>query len=249
MKIPDIRATKGTAAPRSSPWWWLVAGLMLPLVLHRGATWAATGVRARRLWAFLENPATHKAWIRRAKTRCPGAAFLWPSSGYPGFLRGDAWGLFHWHTGVDIFSGKGVGKEPVYAVYPGVLLRRPHWVATVAIRHRDPLRPDRFIWTYYTHMADPQGRSLISEAFPPGTRDAPVEAGTLLGYQGNYSGQPGRPVGVHLHFSVVKDRDGMPANETRPWNTLNPSPYFGMPLTVFALPPWEIPRCRPQPAN
>ena len=32
-----------------------------------------------------------------------------------------------------------------------------------------------------------------------------VEAGTLLGYQGNFSGDPNNPVGVHLHFSIVLD--------------------------------------------
>ena len=32
-----------------------------------------------------------------------------------------------------------------------------------------------------------------------------VAQGTLLGYQGNYSGDPNNPTGVHLHFSIVKD--------------------------------------------
>ena len=35
-----------------------------------------------------------------------------------------------------------------------------------------------------------------------------IDAGTFLGYQGNYSGDPNNPTGVHLHFSIVKD-DGL----------------------------------------
>ncbi len=217
--------------------------VLLSLLAARSYQWARTALRAQRLWAFLQDPEGHASWKREARSRCPGAPFLWPTTGYPGFLRGDAWGLFHWHTGVDIFSGEDVGEAPVYAVYPGELWRLPQWKATVAIRHRDPFHPNRVIWTYYTHMADPQGRSLIAEAFPPGTEGVPVEAGTLLGYQGNYSGHPDRPVGVHLHISIVRDARGRPANETRPWNTLDPSPYFGLPLDAFRVSPWDLPRC------
>jgi murein DD-endopeptidase MepM/ murein hydrolase activator NlpD len=63
-----------------------------------------------------------------------------------------------------------------------------------------------------------------------------VEAGTLLGYQGNFSGTPGSPVGVHLHFSIVKD-DGKGSflNELEIRNTLDPSPYLGLPLNSATL--------------
>ena len=229
------------------PWpkrlWFWGGALVFALMAYRGGTWSLTGLRGWRLRAFLADPDGHPHWIRPAHAQCPGAPFRWPSTGYPGFLRGDSWGLFHWHTGVDIFSGQAVGKTPVYAAYEGRLYRLAHWRATVAIRHRDPLHPTRFIWTYYTHMADPQGRSRIVEAFPPGTRGVYVAAGTLLGYQGNYSGRPGRPVGVHLHFSIVKDAGGLPANESFPWNTLDPSPYLGMPLTAWQVAPWRTPEC------
>jgi len=221
------------------------AGLMAVGLGVPAYQWTVTAVRLARLRRFLAHPDALETWRLPARTRCRGAPFLWPSTGYPGFLRGDAWGLVHWHTGVDIFSGKAPGEEPVYAAYPGWLYRRPTWKATVAIRHRDPLHPGRFIWTYYTHMADAQGRSLIAEAFPPGTEAKWVEAGTLLGYQGNYSGVPDRPVGVHLHFSVVLERDGFLRNETRPWNTLDPSPYLGVPLSAFRLDVWPRPQCLP----
>jgi len=82
-------------------------------------------------------------------------------------------------------------------------------------------------------MADPDGNSFISDQFPPSTSEAYVEAGTLLGYQGDYSGDPGNPVGVHLHISIVKD-DGFGnfLNELDINNTYDPSPYFGLPLNA-----------------
>jgi hypothetical protein len=95
----------------------------------------------------------------------------------------------------------------------------------------DPLQPGRQIWLYYTHMANANGTSYISPEFPPGTEEVFVEAGTLLGYQGNYSGDPDNPTGVHLHFSIVRD-DGQGGfrNELDIDNTLDPSPYFQLPL-------------------
>jgi murein DD-endopeptidase MepM/ murein hydrolase activator NlpD len=92
-------------------------------------------------------------------------------------------------------------------------------------------------------MADPAGNSLISEAFPAGSREVLVEAGTFLGYQGNYSGDPGNPVGVHLHFSIVRD-DGLGnfRNELEIVNTLDPSPYLGLPLNARENPD-RIPTC------
>jgi hypothetical protein len=84
---------------------------------------------------------------------------------------------------------------------------------------------------YYTHMADKKGTSFITGEFPPGTSEMEVKAGTLLGYQGNFSGTPDNPVGVHLHFSIVKDDgQGNFENELKIQNTLDPSPYLGLPL-------------------
>jgi hypothetical protein len=83
-------------------------------------------------------------------------------------------------------------------------------------------------------MADEAGSSLIVEAFPPGTSETPVTAGTLLGYQGNFSGSPDNPTGIHLHFSIVLD-DGQGGfrNELEIDNTLDPSPYLGLPLNAW----------------
>ena len=123
---------------------------------------------------------------------------------------------------------------PVYAAYPGYVTRQADWKSTVIIRiPSDPFQPGRQIWTYYTHMADLQGYSFISDQFPPGTSEVYVDAGTLLGYQGNYSGMPGNPTGVHLHFSIVlDDGQGKYLNELAIGNTLDPSPYLGISLNA-----------------
>ena len=70
--------------------------------------------------------------------------------------------------------------------------------------------------------------SFIAAEFPPGTTEKFGNAGELLGYQGNYSGDPQNPVGVHLHFSITKDDgQGKYLNELKIQNTLDPSPYLG----------------------
>ena len=82
-------------------------------------------------------------------------------------------------------------------------------------------------------MADEAGNSFISDDFPAGTNEKFVSAGTLLGYQGNYSGTPGNPTGIHLHFSIVKDDgQGKFLNELMINNTIDPSPYFQMNLNA-----------------
>jgi hypothetical protein len=82
-------------------------------------------------------------------------------------------------------------------------------------------------------LADDAGRSFILNDFPPGTTELFVEAGSLLGYQGNYSGTAYKPVGVHLHFSIVMDDgNGRFLNELEMQNTLDPSPYLGMALNA-----------------
>jgi hypothetical protein len=109
----------------------------------------------------------------------------------------------------------------------------PDWKSSVIVRvPSDPLQPGRQIWVYYTHMADPNGNSFIAADFPPGTNEKQIEAGTLLGHQGDYSGDPNNPVGVHLHISIVKDQGGKFMNELDINNTYDPSPYFGLALNA-----------------
>lgn len=224
----------------------LLLALLLALVTLGGVgytLYAGAVARTARLLRYLNHPEAYAAWQVPARIRCGDAPFLFPTTGYIGYLWGDLFRPWHPHQGIDIFGGTAPGVTPVYAAYDGYLTRLPTWKASLIIRHQDPLHPDRPIWTYYTHLADAEGRSLIDPTFPPGTREVFVRAGTLLGYQGNYSGTPGRPVGVHLHFSIVLD-DGQGGfrNEWHITNTLDPSPYLGLPLRA-TRDLTEPPRC------
>lgn len=193
----------------------------------------SAGPRLARLRAYFRDPEGFAEATIQAGARCGDAPFLMPTDGYIGFFWGDSFRPGHRHQGIDVFGPPGGGKlgtVPVVASYDGYLTRLSTWRSAVILRvPEDPLRPDRQIWLYYTHMADPQGRSFIVEDFPPGTAEAFVEAGTLLGYQGNYSADPDNPTGMHLHFSIVLDdgRGGF-RNELQIENTLDPSPYLGL---------------------
>jgi peptidoglycan LD-endopeptidase LytH len=185
--------------------------------------------RLRRYWA---DPVGHAAWAIRAGSRCGDAPFLMPTDGLIGFLWDDSFYPGHRHQGLDIFGPTGpdgLGQTPVVAAYDGYLTRLPEWKSAVILRvPDDPLMPGRQIWLYYAHMADANGTSYIVDAFPPGTTEAFVAAGTLLGYQGNYSADPDNPTGMHLHFSIVEDDgQGRFRNELQIENTLDPSPYLG----------------------
>jgi len=200
--------------------------------------------RSANVLSFLRDPAGHQDWVLLAGQRCAAAPFSMPTSGFIGYLWGDSFRVGHRHQGLDIFAGTEVNVTPVYAAYPGYLTRQADWKSSVIIRiPDDPLSPGRQIWTYYTHMAGPEGESYVSEQFPPGMQEMFVEQGTLLGYQGNYSGTPGNPTGVHLHFSIVKDNgQGGYLNELDQDNTLDPSPYLGLPLSTSTN-QGEIPVC------
>ncbi len=184
--------------------------------------------------AWVQNPDSHPEWMNQAGQICGDAPFAFPTDGVIFGLWDDSWRPGHRHQGLDIFAGTEVGVTPVYAAYPGYLTRMPDWISTVIIRiPDDPLQPGRQIWTYYTHMADVEGNSFVAVTFPPGTTEVYVEAGTLLGYQGNYSGDPGNPTGLHLHFSIVKDDgEGNFLNELKINNTIDPSPYFNLPVNA-----------------
>ena len=191
---------------------------------------------------FIRAPQVHQDWAVEALTTCNKAPFLMPSRGLIGYVWDDSFWIGHRHQGIDIFAGTDIGITPVYAAYDGFLSRSSDWKSTLIIRiPSDPLQPNRQIWTYYTHMADPQGNSLITADFPAGVSEIFVEAGTLLGYQGDYSGEPGNPVGVHLHFSIVKDNgSGAFLNELELNNTLDPSPYLGLTLNKNDQPEFPI---------
>ncbi|NWG17951.1 MAG: hypothetical protein HXY41_15085 [Chloroflexi bacterium] len=201
-----------------------------------------------RRW-FTEPAARAELTTAMRQQTCPGAPFILPSDGLIGLLWNDPAGpytVLNTHSGLDIFGDGAPGEVPVYAAYDGYLSRLPDWKASVIIRHDDPLQPGRTIWTYYTHMASRDGaRSFIAADFPPGASEIPVEQGRLLGFQGEYAGNSPAPVGLHLHFSIVlADASGAFLNEARIGNTLDPSPYLGMPLNIAGLPERPI-GCRP----
>jgi hypothetical protein len=183
---------------------------------------------------FLSNPAGHLDWMIKTGARCGDAPFLFPTDGIVGYLWNDSFRLGHHHQGIDVFGGKEAGITPVYSTYPGYLTRLMDWKSSIIVRvPDDPLHPGRQIWLYYTHMADSEGNSYISTQFPAGTSEVFIPAGTLLGYQGNFSGTPDNPVGVHLHFSIVQDDgEGRFKKELLIENTLDPSPYFHLPLNA-----------------
>ena len=201
---------------------------------------SVTSSRRLRLRQFWSSPAAHTDWQIRAGERCGEAPFLAPTDGYIGFVWGDSFRLARAHQGIDIFGPTGpdgLGQTPVVAAYDGYLTRLSDWQSAVIVRvPNDPLQPGRQIWTYYTHMADAKGRSFIDPAFPPGTTEKFVRAGSELGFQGNYSADPSSPTGMHLHFSIVRDDGaGRFLNELEFSNTLDPSPYLGIEVNAQRL--------------
>lgn len=202
--------------------------------------------RLLKLREFFRDPEAHDDWTLSAGQRCADAPFVFPTDGYVGFLWGDSFRPGHSHQGIDVFGGKQPGESPVVAAYDGYLTRLADWKSSVIIRvPSDPLHPGEQIWLYYTHMADVKGQSYISEQFPPGSMEIFTKAGTLLGYQGNYSGDPNNPTGIHLHFSIVKDDGtGKFENELERKNTYDPSPYLGLYLNGFKNKE-DVPVCPP----
>ena len=222
----------------------LVVGLLVGIFVYLrrpgGNSW-----RSSTVMQWLRSPQDHPDWAIQFGARCQGAPFVFPTDGLIGYLWDDSFKPGHRHQGIDIFGGAEPGKVPVVAAYNGYLTRLPDWKSSVIIRvPEDPLQPGRQIWLYYTHMADANGQSYISSEFPSDTHEVFIKAGTPLGYQGDYSGDPANPVGVHLHFSIVLDNgSGKFLNELQIGNTLNPSPYFGLNLNGRTN-KQEIPQCR-----
>jgi len=226
----------------------MLSSLVITVVITAAITaysmYRPNAVRVNKFRQWIQNPASHSDWKLNAGSRCGSAPFLFPTDGFAGFLWGDHFGWRHTHQGIDVFGGTDVGLTGVVAAYPGYLTRLSEWKSAVITRvPDDPLHPGQQIWLYYTHMADQNGNSFISAEFPSGTSEKLIEAGTFLGYQGNYSGDPNNPVGVHLHFSIVEDDGtGKFKNELDIDNTLDPSSYRGLPLNGYENPD-RVPLC------
>jgi murein DD-endopeptidase MepM/ murein hydrolase activator NlpD len=221
-----------------------IAGVLIGLGLYVFRSLQTSGARGKAVFAWIRSPEENSPMVIQPLTRCGDAPFLFPTHGVIGFIWDDSFRIGHHHSGLDIFAGTAVNITPVYAAYDGYLTRLPDWKSAVILRiPQDPIDPSRQIWIYYAHMADNEGNSFIDSAFPAGTSEIFIKAGTLLGLQGNYSGDPSNPVGVHLHISIVKDEGGHFMNETNIKNTYDPSPYFGMELNAH-INPSEIPVCK-----
>ena len=76
-------------------------------------------------------------------------------------------------------------------------------------------------------------------------RPGPTSTAWLIGrIRELQAGDPLNPVGVHLHFSIVRDDgSGHFTNELENANTLDPSPYFGLNLNANSN-TGEIPLCK-----
>lgn len=236
----------------------LLLGVPAAVLVLRLVPWVRTSTpqHARVIDWVRRGPDGHDAWRVFGGNRCAGAPMMIPSDGFIGYGWDDAFFPGHHHTGFDIFSPDGQENvTPVFAAFDGLLTREADWRSAVIIRH--PAFPADFaplaqrppaggtIWTYYAHMASADGAaSFVAPAFPPGTRDRPVRAGELLGHQGTWSGDPAKPVGLHLHFSIVEGVDagvgtgfvepgaaaagGGYANETEIARTYDPAPFLGV---------------------
>jgi len=223
---------------------WLLAGVgtligLLVLLLLIWRFWqpeASTQLLRLRQW--LDRPQAHPDWAIAEGTRCGDALMLLPTTGYVGFGWDDSFRPGHRHSGLDIFGPDATNNvTPVVAAYDGYLTREADWKSTVILRHPDfPAVPTAGIaagseiWTYYTHMASRDGtESYVAPAFPPGTHERFVKAGTLLGRQGNWGGSVWQLTGRHLHFSVVKHKPaGGYADEREITNTYDPLPLLGL---------------------
>lgn len=217
----------------------IVAGVAIIAVRFIRLVQDAVGSRGSQYLQWSSGDASERAaLVTVQRDACPGAPFVLPSDGFIGLLYNDPnepYSNAAPHQGIDIFSNAEPGMTPVYAAYSGYITRELDWKSTLIQRiPDDPLNPGTQVWLYYTHMADEQGSDFIVDSFPPGTREIFVEQGTLLGFTGNYNGHSKRDIWVHLHFSIVKDNgNGRYTNELEFTNTIDPSPYLGLPLNYI----------------
>jgi murein DD-endopeptidase MepM/ murein hydrolase activator NlpD len=233
-------------------WHWIISGLVVVVGIAGIFTYSTvTNPRNQTFLQWWQGSAIDRSQlVTIQRTACENAPFILPADGYIGLLYGDPRGPYSTrrrHQGIDIFSQTKPGETPVYAAYDGYLTRESTWKSTVIQRvPNDPLNPGRQIWLYYTHMATADGLTdFIEPTFVPGTREVFVEQGTLLGYTGNYSGNPANPTGTHLHFSIIQDVGNTYANELDFKNSIDSSPYLGMAVNYACqLGP---PSCTPNP--
>jgi hypothetical protein len=170
---------------------------------------------------------------------CPSAQWQMPTSG--GF--GIQWS----ENGLNVFGWGNKNTVPVYAVADGVLTRPSAWEGAVAIQHDDPLNPGDKVWTVYADMLSASGHeSYILDDFPPGSTEIPVNAGQLLGYQGEWSGRIYWPKSIHLRFAVVNEiPSSIMMKDDDFKNALDPTLYLGISLNDGDASPYlQTLRCK-----
>jgi hypothetical protein len=155
---------------------------------------------------------------------CPSTPWRLPTSG--------AFGVQWRENGLNIFGWGSKNTVPVYAVADGFLTRYSEWEGALVIRHDDPLNPGDKVWTVYADMLSASGNaSYILDDFPPGSSEIPVNAGQLLGYQGEWSGRIYWPMPAHLRFAVVNEApSSIMMNDDLFKNAVDPTTYLGISL-------------------
>jgi hypothetical protein len=135
-----------------------------------------------------------------------------------------------------LFGTGNEGELPVVAVADGRLIRRRDWPRAVALEHDDPLHPGETVWTYYADLGASNGRtSFVAPQYPLGSEGAFVPAGTVLGYQGTWSGREYWPAWVHVRFAVVRGpAPGVFPEALTPEVLLDPAPYLGLTAAATA---------------
>ena len=160
--------------------------------------------------------------MAEALSACPGASWQLPSDGRLGVKWQDD-GLMFFGQGND-------GQVPIYAVADGLLWRPDGWTDGVIIEHDDPLEAGKKIWTFYGGMTSADGtESFVAEEFPIGSKNVPVKAGQLIGYQGSWSGNPRWPMWIHVHFGLVRATGNVPEVFNN-FTILNPLQHLGLAL-------------------
>ena len=111
-------------------------------------------------------------------------------------------GMF-WKNSQLLMLGSGSREIPVYAVADGLLYQFPEWQTAVTIKHKDPLNPGKFIWSFYGDLApafNANNPYIPTQFLKAG--GISVKAGDLIGYQGRWLG-PTQQTWVHLRFALL----------------------------------------------
>lgn len=173
------------------------------------------------------------ATLQASQTSAP---FLIPAAGYLGLqYKGDYGDGRGMHSGIDIWPSTdplngGQRGNPIYAVYKGKLGRTGSGVEICHPKldaERWPDLPAHLVCTYYGHLTDlPEKFARLGKDTGPNEL-VEVEQGELLGYM-DHTDMASNSGIVHLHFSVVLQKNGYWTDERVLENTLDPFVYLAI---------------------